>query len=119
MWDADGGGSLSSVELSKVFVMIGLSQDHRFANKIIHAIKPKQKASDSDEGPEEIEIKINDFITVFKDDAVSDRSIRRINEEIWETEGKEAQSKVDRLKSNIRKALQKRVQEIAEKHAAE
>ena len=74
LWDADGEGSLSSTELAKAFVKIGLSQDHRFAKKIINAIKPKTK--DEGEEPEEIEIKIPDFIAVFKDDEVQDKAIK-------------------------------------------
>jgi Ca2+-binding EF-hand superfamily protein len=35
IWDDDGEGTLSSDEIIKAFVQIGLSQDHHFAKKIM------------------------------------------------------------------------------------
>ena len=41
LWDSDGEGSLSVDELIKAFMKIGLSQDHRFAKKIINTLLVK------------------------------------------------------------------------------
>ena len=79
IWDSDGEGSLSPDELIKAFVQIGLSQDHHFAKKIMYSIKPApQKGNESDE----FEIKMRDFITIFRNDEVSDNVIKMINQEV-------------------------------------
>ena len=100
LWDADGEGSLSANELIKAFVKIGLSQDHRFANKIIAAINPNPDVMLSD-----TEIKIKDFISVFKDDELSDKLIERINEEIHDDEMKEQNARVARLKRKVKEGI--------------
>ena len=82
IWDGDGEGSLNPEELIKAFVRIGLSQDHHFAKKIMYSIKkigPQLKDTDNDE---EFEIKIKEFLTIFKDDEISDRVINMINTEV-------------------------------------
>lgn len=88
LWDSDGEGSLSVDELIKAFMKIGLSQDHRFARKIINAIKP---ASMEDVDEADIEIKLRDFICVFKNDEISDKIMKKINEEIRDKKFEEAE----------------------------
>jgi Ca2+-binding EF-hand superfamily protein len=75
-WDADGEGSLSPAEIIKAFVSIGLSQDHHFARKIMHSIRPHK------ENDENMDICLKDFIKIFKNDEVSDNVIKMINEEV-------------------------------------
>lgn len=45
IWDGDGEGSLSADELMKAFIQIGLSQDPRFARKIMQNIRPQQNVA--------------------------------------------------------------------------
>ena len=78
IWDADGEGSLSTAELCLAFVRIGLSHDHMFAKKILNSITPQVK----DGGDDEVDIRIRDFISIFRSDEISDRVIKYINEEI-------------------------------------
>ena len=79
IWDSDGEGSLSPDELIKAFVQIGLSQDHHFAKKIMYAIKPPpSKGTEAND----FEIKMRDFITIFRADDVSDNVIDMINQEV-------------------------------------
>jgi hypothetical protein len=62
----------------QAFVRIGLSQDHHFASKILRSITASAgEVSDAD-----IEVKLRDFITIFKNDEVSDNVIKKINEEV-------------------------------------
>lgn len=76
IWDEDGEGSLSTEEILKAFVKIGLSQDHHFGMKILQSIRPRgQKGGDQD-------IKIKDFIKIFKNDELSDHAIHVLNKEV-------------------------------------
>ena len=60
-------------------MQIGLSQDHHFAKKIMYAIKPPpSKGTEANE----FEIKMRDFITIFRADDVSDNVIDMINREV-------------------------------------
>lgn len=79
-WDADGEGSLSPAEIIKAFVSIGLSQDHHFARKIMHSIRPHK--ADHEDNEEDADIELKDFITIFRNDEVSDNVIKMINEEV-------------------------------------
>lgn len=79
IWDSDGAGSLSPSELIRAFVRIGLSQDHHFAKKILHSIRPQTKSYVAEE---DLEIRLKDFISIFRNDEVSDNVIKKINEEI-------------------------------------
>ena len=76
IWDADGEGSLSSNELCLAFVRIGLSHDHTFAKKILNSISPHVNISKNDD---DIEIRLKDFISIFRSDEISDRVIKKIN----------------------------------------
>ena len=112
IWDADGEGSLSPDELIKAFVQIGLSQDHHFAKKIMYSIKPPP--SKGGEGSE-FEIKMRDFITIFRNDEVSDSVINMINQEVNSRKRKqlenlknekkkgEAEAKLERLSTILKK----------------
>ena len=80
IWDADGEGSLSPDELVKAFVQIGLSQDHHFAKKIMYSIKPAPAKGQNESA--DFEIKMRDFITIFRNDEVSENVIKMINNEV-------------------------------------
>jgi hypothetical protein len=62
------------------FVRIGLSQDHHFARKTIESIRPRTGAAHA--GPASEDIKIKDFIKIFRHDEVSDNVIKQINNEV-------------------------------------
>lgn len=79
IWDADGEGSLSSTELCLAFVRIGLSHDHQFAQKILNSISPHVNFSNNDD---DIDIRLGDFISIFRSDEISDNVIKKINDEV-------------------------------------
>ena len=82
LWDGDGEGSLSQDELIRAFVRIGLSQDHNFAKKIMYSIKKIGPQLKEAQDEEEFEIKLKEFLTIFKNDEISDRVINMINQEV-------------------------------------
>lgn len=69
LWDADGQGSLTPDELISAFVRIGLSSDHHFAKQIMYALKPPSSGQKVDTN---FEISLHEFLSVFKNDFVSD-----------------------------------------------
>ena len=66
------------------FVRIGLSQDHHFARKTIESIRPRVASSQTPaySAPVSDDIKIKDFIKIFRHDEVSDNVIKQINNEV-------------------------------------
>ena len=104
LWDSDGEGSLSVDELIKAFMKIGLSQDHRFAKKIINAIKPPTQ---EDVPEQEIEIKLRDFISVFKNDEISDKILKKINEEIRDRKFEDAEEAFFQRQREAQETIQK------------
>ena len=78
IWDDDGEGSLSSDEIIKAFVQIGLSQDHHFAKKIMANIQPPNKNKFQNNN----NIMLKDFIKIFRKDEVSENLIKVINQEV-------------------------------------
>jgi hypothetical protein len=78
LWDADGEGSLSPDEMISAFVRIGLSSDHMFAKQIMNSIRPSRG------GSADSEIKLKDFVKIFKEDKQMDYMISKINAEVKE-----------------------------------
>jgi hypothetical protein len=66
------------------FVRIGLSQDHHFARKTIESIRPRAACAlgNTNSAPGSQDIKIKDFIKIFRHDEVSDNVIKQINNEV-------------------------------------
>jgi Ca2+-binding EF-hand superfamily protein len=77
-WDMDGEGSLSEDELVFAFVKMGLSEDHHFAKKIMHAIK----VDTSNESEKDFSITLGDFISIFSGGDAYKRVLEKLNEEV-------------------------------------
>ena len=78
-WDEDGGGTIDEAEIIKPLVSLGLAPDSKFARKICQALDPRtklQKARD-----ETIEMTLEDFVRIFKNDKISDTMMAIIERE--------------------------------------
>lgn len=73
-WDQQGQGSLSEEVIINALVRIGLSTDHHFAKQIMNSIKPYSSKKQKD-----FSITLQDFITIFKNDEVSNNLMKVIN----------------------------------------
>jgi len=69
-WDVDGDGTISENEIIKPLVALGLAPDLKFAKKLCGSLEPKNSSRENDEP---IELKINDFLNIFKVDLCSDK----------------------------------------------
>ena len=75
-------------EITAAFFKIGLSQDSRFAKQIISAIRGPQPEKKEYDPNEQIEIKLKDFIKVFKKDEISEVMMANINKTVRENRKK-------------------------------
>ena len=113
IWDGDGEGSLSQDEIMKAFIQIGLSQDHLFAQKIMQNIKPKQVKKESlDEEEESEDIKLKDFIKIFRNDEISDNLTKRINEEIVLNRKIKKMKEEEKVKEEVTKPIKELTDEM-------
>lgn len=76
--DEDGSGALDQDELIKSLISLGLSQDIRFAQRIVGIFKENQERKNKQS--EEIEYDLSDFMDIFKIDKFSDQILFVINE---------------------------------------
>lgn len=77
-WDTDNDGQINENDIIRPLVSLGLAPDSKFARKICQALDPKHSLRKQNEA---LEVNLDDFIKIFKNDKISDMLMQIISRE--------------------------------------